>query len=85
MEQLSGIVLYVTFMLMVFGSVPWFRNRFYEAFKIMHVTLAISFFCFLFWHIDGEYITVGPKSYQFKYPLTVIAYIFLGDRCCSLW
>jgi uncharacterized membrane protein SpoIIM required for sporulation len=49
-------------MLMVCGSLPWIRSRFYEAFKLLHITLAILFFVFLFWHITGEYITVSPTA-----------------------
>lgn len=60
MPQLSGIVLEFTFTLMILSSIPWVRARFYEVFKILHIILAVCFVVFLYWHIDGEYITVCP-------------------------
>ncbi len=58
-RELSGIVLEFTFTLMVLSSIPWVRNRYYEAFKFGHIALAICFFVFLFWHIKGEAVSVG--------------------------
>jgi Ferric reductase like transmembrane component len=58
-RELSGIVLEFTFTCLVAFSIPWVRNRFYEAFKALHIVLAVLFFVFLFWHIKGEATVVS--------------------------
>ncbi|KAF2873264.1 ferric reductase like transmembrane component-domain-containing protein [Massariosphaeria phaeospora] len=56
-RELSGTPLYfATFGLAVF-SVPWIRKRFYEAFKYVHVFLAVAYLCLFWWHIWGEYMS----------------------------
>ncbi|KAF2668069.1 hypothetical protein BT63DRAFT_441574 [Microthyrium microscopicum] len=56
-RERSGIILEVSFTLMLATSFPYFRNRFYEAFKFLHVFFAVAFFAFLTWHVTGEYLT----------------------------
>jgi hypothetical protein len=64
MVQLSGTVLMFTFTLLVLSALPYFRNKIYELFKFGHIVLALAFFCFLFWHIAGEYITVRVTNHN---------------------
>ncbi|GME37512.1 putative ferric reductase protein [Neofusicoccum parvum] len=54
-RELSGVILYFIFLVMMVLSVPWVRRRFYEFFAFTHIILGMAFFGVLWWHIKGEY------------------------------
>ncbi|KAH7028601.1 ferric reductase like transmembrane component-domain-containing protein [Macrophomina phaseolina] len=65
-RELSGVILYFIFLVMMVLSLPAVRRRFYEFFAFTHIILGTSFFGVLWWHIKGEfaspiyiYTTVG--------------------------
>ncbi|KAF2190469.1 hypothetical protein K469DRAFT_488130, partial [Zopfia rhizophila CBS 207.26] len=58
-RELSGTPLYFATFSLAFFSIPWIRRRFYEAFKYVHIFLAISYIGLLWWHIWGEYMSVN--------------------------
>ena len=39
---------------LVFFSIPWVRNRFYETFWHLHIILALSYLGLMFWHAGQE-------------------------------
>ncbi|KAF2203854.1 hypothetical protein GQ43DRAFT_232187 [Delitschia confertaspora ATCC 74209] len=56
-RELSGTPLYFVTFGLSFFSIPWVRRRFYEAFKYVHIFLAVSYIALLWWHIWGEYMS----------------------------
>lgn len=65
-RELSGVILYFIFLMMMILSLPPVRRRFYEFFAFTHIILGMAFFGVIWWHIKGEfaspiyiYATVG--------------------------
>ncbi|PVH82246.1 hypothetical protein DL98DRAFT_456707 [Cadophora sp. DSE1049] len=49
-EQYTGLVVLLLLLFLAIFSIPWFRQRFYEAFASSHVAVHIIYLCFMFWH-----------------------------------
>ncbi|KAF2263384.1 hypothetical protein CC78DRAFT_273887 [Lojkania enalia] len=56
-RELSGTPLYFATFGLAFFSIPWIRGKFYEAFKYVHIFLAVSYIGLFWWHIYGEYMS----------------------------
>lgn len=65
-RELSGTPLYFATFGLAFFSIPWVRNRSYEAFKYLHIFLAVAYIGLFWWHIYGEYISVGAWTLSCK-------------------
>ncbi|KAF2464901.1 uncharacterized protein BDR25DRAFT_93825 [Lindgomyces ingoldianus] len=56
-RELSGTPLYFATFGLAFFSIPLVRKRFYEAFKYLHIFLAVAYIGLFWWHIWGEYMS----------------------------
>ena len=53
-RELSGTPLLFAMLGLTFFSIPCIRRRFYEAFKYMHIFLALVYIACFFWHAYGN-------------------------------